>query len=232
MNPLRVLVACEYSGAVRRAFLARGYDAWSCDLLPAEDSSNRHIRGDVRDILSAGWDLLAVMHPPCTVMCNSGAKHLYNGGSKLGGRNEARWEELHKAAAFYRHLRDYSDIPCRVVENPVMHGHAIKLTARGHTQFVHPYWFGDPFFKMTGFELVNLPDLVATNMLTPPKPRTAEHKVWSACHRAPPGENRWKDRSRTYPGIADALADQLGRAACERLGIPDEYCPDKHGRTA
>lgn len=219
MTGLRVLVACEYSGTVRRAMLACGYDAWSCDLLPAEDGSNRHIQGDVRDHLADGWDLLAVMHPPCTVMCNSGAKHLYNGGRKENGRNEQRWAELRQAAEFYCHLRDYEDIPCRVVENPVMHGHAIELTRRGHTQFVHPHWFGDPFFKLTGFELINLPDLVATDRLTPPRPGTPEHRAWSACHRAPPGPDRWKDRSRTYPGIANALATQLGSAACQRLGI-------------
>jgi hypothetical protein len=219
MNNLRVLVACEYSGAVRRAMLACGYDAWSCDLLPSEDSSNRHIQGDVRRVLADGWDLLAVMHPPCTVMCNSGAKHLYNGGRKANGRNKHRWDQLLDSAKFYCELRDYADIPCRLVENPVMHGHAIELTRRGYTQFVHPYWFGDPFFKLTGFELINLPDLKPTNLLLPPKPGTDQHKAWSACHRAPPSPDRWKDRSRTYPGIASALADQMGRAACAYLGI-------------
>lgn len=212
---MRVLVACEYSGVVRRAFLARGHDAWSCDLLPAEDGSNRHIRGDVRDHLNDGWDLLAVMHPPCTVLCNSGAKHLYIGGRKENGRDPARWAALEEACAFYRTLRD-APIPRKAVENPVMHGHAIKLTERGRTQFVHPYFFGEPFFKMTGFELVNLPDLVPTQMLVPPQPGTQEHKAWSACHRAPPGPDRWKSRSRTYQGIADAMADQWGG-----LGLPE-----------
>lgn len=206
----RVLIACERSGIVRRAFEARGYDAWSCDLEPSYDRSNRHIRGDVRDHLDDGWDLLAVMHPPCTILCNSGAKWLYVGGKKVNGPDPTRWHELHEAAAFYRHLRDAKQIPRRALENPVMHGHAIRLTARGFTQFVQPWWFGDPFFKATGFELINLPKLVPTNRLTPPKAGTAEHKAWSRVHRMPPGPDRARLRSDTFPGLADALADQYG----------------------
>lgn len=215
VKPIRVLVACERSGVVRRAFAALGYDAWSCDMVPADDGSNRHITGDVLDHLDDGWDLLTVMHPPCTVLCNSGAKHLYLGGRKENGRNPARWAALEEAAAFYRALRDASQIPCRAVENPIMHRAAIELTGRGATQFVQPWWFGDPFFKATGLETVNLPRLVATNRLTPPKAGTDEHKVWSMVHRASPGPDRAKLRSQTFPGIAAAMADQWGRAATE-----------------
>lgn len=214
MRSKRVLVACESSGVVRRAFLARGHDAWSCDILPSEDGSNRHIRGDVRDYLADGWDLLAVMHPPCTVMCNSGAKHLYKCGRKENGKDPARWAALEDACDFYRTLRD-APVPRKAIENPVMHGHAIAKTGRGYTQFVHPYFFGEPFFKMTGFELINLPDLIATNRLEPPKPGTPEHKAWSRCHRTPPGPDRWRERSRTYQGIAEAMADQWGGLADE-----------------
>ena len=208
----RVLIACERSGVVRRAFEALGHDAWSCDLEPADDRSNRHIRGDVRDYLDDGWDLLAVMHPPCTVLCNSGAKHLYIGGRKENGRYEPRWAELESAAAFYRALRDAHQIPCRAIENPVMHGHAIRLTRRGPTQFVHPYFFGDPFFKNTGFELIGLPQLKPTNMLTPPRPATDEHKAWSRVHRqsgwGAAAKDRARARSETFPGIAQAMAAQ------------------------
>ena len=213
----RVLIACERSGVFRRAFEALGHDAWSCDLAPADDGSNRHIRGDVLNHLDDGWDLLAVMHPPCTVLCNSGAKWLYIGGRKVNGPDPVRWHQLGEAAAFYRALRDASQIPCRVVENPVMHRHAIKATGRTNVQFVQPWWFGDPFFKATGFELVNLPELKPTNRLTPPRPGTPEHKVWSACHRAPPGPDRARMRSQTYPGIAAAGARQWGDAANERI---------------
>lgn len=206
----RVLVACERSGVVRRAFLARGHDAWSCDIAPADDGSNRHIRGDVLDHLDDGWDLLAVMHPPCTVLCNSGVKHLYIGGRKENGRNEARWQELDRAAAFYRALRDAVQIPRRAVENPVMHRHAIERTGRGPVQFVQPWWFGDPFFKATGLELVNLPPLAPTARLAPPKPGTPEHKAWSRVHREPPGPDRARRRSETFPGLAAAMAEQWG----------------------
>lgn len=206
----RVLIACERSGVVRRAFEALGHDAWSCDIEPADDGSNRHIRGNVLDHLDDGWDMMAVMHPPCTILCNSGSKHLYLGMKKENGRNPDRWAKLEEAAAFYRALRDAHQIPRRVVENPVMHGHAIRLTGRGRTQFVHPYFFGEPFFKNTGLELVNLPELRPTNMLIPPRPGTAEHKAWSRCHREPPGPDRARRRSETYPSIAAAMADQWG----------------------
>lgn len=206
----RVLVACERSGVVRRAFEALGHDAWSCDIEPADDSSNRHIRGNVFDHLDDGWDMLAAMHPPCTILCNSGAKHLYIGGQKKNGRNPERWAALEKAAAFYRRLRDAHQIRRRVIENPVMHGHAIRLTKRGRTQFVHPYFFGEPFFKNTGLELIDLPPLKPTDMLKPPRPGTAEHKALSRCHREPPGPDRARRRSETYPAIAAAMADQWG----------------------
>lgn len=214
---LRVLIACERSGVFRRAFEALGHDAWSCDLEPADDGSNRHIRDDVMQHLDAGWDLLAVMHPPCTVLCNSGAKWLYIGGKKVNGPDLGRWRQLAEAAAFYRALRDADQIPCRVVENPVMHRHAIKATGRGKTQFVQPWWFGDPFFKATGFELINLPPLHPTNKLTPPARGTDEHKAWSRVHRMPPSDERARLRSETFPGIASAGAAQWSDAAVESL---------------
>lgn len=223
----RVLIACERSGVLRRAFNARGHDAWSCDLAPADDGSNHHIRGNVFDHLDDGWDLLMVAHPPCTVLCNSGVKHLYVGGRKENGPNEQRWAELETAATFYRRLRDAHQIPHRAIENPVMHGHAIRLTGRGKTQFVQPWWFGDPFFKATGFELINLPPLVATDRLTPPKAGTAEHKEWSAVHRAPPGPDRARKRSETFPGIAAAIAAQWGDYVAGAVGAVAQ--PDLFG---
>lgn len=215
MTAPRVLIACERSGVVRRAFLERGFDAWSCDLEPADDASNRHIRGDVLEHLDDGWDMLAVMHPPCTVLCNSGVKWLYLGGKRANGPDPVRWAALDEAVAFYRALRDATQIPRRAVENPVMHRHAIERTGRGDVQFVQPWWFGDPFFKATGFELVNLPKLVPTRRLAPPAPGTSEHKAWSRVHRMPPGPDRARQRSETFPGIAAAIADQWGSALLE-----------------
>ncbi|WP_225205066.1 hypothetical protein [Novosphingobium huizhouense] len=215
--PPRVLIACERSGVMRRAFDALGWDAWSCDTQPADDGSNRHIRGDVLLHLDDGWDLLAVMHPPCTRLCNSGGRWLYIGGRKVNGRDPEKWAELEGAAWFYRQLRDAEQIPHRVIENPVMHEHAIRLTGRGRTQFVQPWWFGDPAFKATGLELINLPDLKPTDKLTPPRPGTDEHKRWSAIHRAPPGPDRARRRSETFPGLAAAVAAQLGAYVIERM---------------
>lgn len=210
----RVLVACERSGVVRRAFLAAGHDAWSCDTEAADDGSNRHIRGDVRDHLDEGWDLLAVMHPPCTVLCNSGAKWLYIGGKKVNGPDPQRWAELEESAAFYRTLRDAKQIRRRAIENPIMHKHAIRLTRRGKVHFVQPWHHGDPFFKATGLELIDLPCLRDTDRLTPPRPGTPEHRAWSAVHRASGwgkhAADRARVRSQTFPGIALAMASQWG----------------------
>lgn len=214
MTAPRVLIGCERSGVLRRAFLARGFDAWSNDLEPADDGSNRHIRGNLLDHLDDGWDLLAVMHPPCTVLCNSGGRWLYIGGKKINGRNESRWAELERAAAFYRACRERGNIRRRALENPVMHRHAIRLTGRSRVQFVQPWWFGDPFFKATGFELINLHEIQATNRLTPPRAGTDEHKAWSRVHRqsgwGKHAADRARARSETFPGMADALADQWG----------------------
>ena len=210
----RVLIGCERSGVLRRAFIARGFDAWSCDLEPADDASNRHIRGNLLDHLDDGWDLLCVMHPPCTILCNSGGRWLYIGGKRVNGRDETRWSELDRAAGFYRACREQGKIARRALENPVMHGHAIELTRRGPTQFVQPWWFGDPFLKATGFELVNLPRLVPTNRLITPPPGSDQHRKWSRVHRhsgwGKHAEARAKARSETFPGMAAAIVDQWG----------------------
>ena len=121
---MRVLIACEFSGTVRRAFTARGHDAWSCDLLPAEDRSNRHIVGDARDLLTDGWDLLMVAHPPCTRLCNSGVRWLTKAPP---GRTLAdMWAELETGAALFSAFWN-APIERVAIENPVMHKHAKAL---------------------------------------------------------------------------------------------------------
>lgn len=216
MNGLKVLIGCETSGVVRRAFAARGHDVWSCDLLPAEDGSNRHIRCDIREILGDGWDLLAVMHPSCTRLCNSGVRWLKV--PPPGKTADQMQDELREGAALFS---DCWNAPiCRIaVENPIMHRYAKALIENYQppAQTVQPWWFGDPAFKATGLYLKALPPLTPTNKLTPPKPGTAEHKAWSKVHRASPGADRWKIRSRTFNGIADAMADQLGNHAMNDL---------------
>lgn len=214
-DALRILVGCETSGVVRRAMAARGHDVWSIDLLAAEDGSNHHIVGDVRDYLDHGWDLLAVMHPPCTRLCNSGVRWLTAPpkGKTLG----QMWADLDEGADLFSACWN-APIERVAVENPIMHKHA-KARIRNYAppaQTVQPWWFGEPAFKATSFYLRGLPQLSATNRLTPPKPGTDEHKQWSAVHRAPPGPNRWKIRSRTFEGIAQAMADQWAGWAEER----------------
>jgi len=198
MTPLRVLVACEYSGVVRRAFLARGCDAWSCDLLPSEDGSNRHIRGDARDLLHDGWDLLMVAHPPCTRLCNSGVRWLHT--PPVGKTAEQMERELREGAALFSAFWN-APIPRVAVENPVMHGHAKRLIENyaEPAQSVQPWQFGHGETKRTCLWLRNLPPLRPTNVV-----EGREQRV----HRMPPSPTRWKERSRFYPGIAAAMAEQ------------------------
>ncbi len=206
---MRVLIGCEFSGVVRRAFAERGHDAWSCDLLPAADGSNRHFVGDVRDHLDGGWDLLAVFHPPCTRLCNSGVRWL--NVPPPGKTLEQMWTDLDEGAALFSDLWN-APIERVAVENPVMHKHARERIRNYQrpAQTVQPWWFGDPAFKGTGLYLRGLPPLTPTDRLTPPKPGTDEHKAWSAIHRAPPSADRWAFRSKTFAGIATAMADQWG----------------------
>lgn len=209
---MRVLIGCETSGVMRRAFAALGHDAWSCDILPADDGSNHHIRGDVRDHLADGWDLLVVAHPPCTRLCNSGVRWLHK--APPGKTVSQMWAELEEGVSLFS---DCWNAPVErvAVENPVMHRHARERMPASlpKPQIVQPWWFGEPFFKATGFYLRGLPDLTPTNKLTPPKPGTEAHKAWSAVHRAPPGPDRWKFRSRTFEGVAEACATQWAPAA-------------------
>lgn len=203
---MRVLIACERSGVVRRAFRARGHDAYSCDLAPAEDGSEHHIQGDVRNVLRDGWSLM-VAHPTCTRLTNAGVRWLKV--PPPGKTLEEVWIEFRDGMDLYNDIRE-APIPRIAIENPVMHLYARVLLRVERRQVVQPWWFGDPFFKATGFELIGLPDLIATNRLTPPKPGTDEHKAWSAVHRESPGKDRPMNRSRFYPGMADAIAEQWG----------------------
>lgn len=205
-SPMRILVGCETSGIVRRAFSARGHDVWSVDILPAEDGSNRHIVGDVRHYLNDGWDLLAVMHPPCTRLCNSGVRWL---SVPPPGRTTAEmWAELDAGAELFSACWN-APIERVCVENPIMHRHAReRIRNYQKPQIVQPHWFGEPFFKATGLYLRGLAPLQPTNRLTPPAAGSDERKAWSAVHRAPPSPDRWKDRSRFFPGIAEAMAAQ------------------------
>lgn len=194
---MRILIACEFSGVVRRAFRARGHDAWSCDFLPAEDASPHHIQDDVRGWLRADWDLM-IAHPPCTDLAVSGARWF-----KEKGREQQD--------AALRFVREMMMAPIRrvAVENPIS---VISSRVRKPDQIFHPYHFGHPEFKQTCLWLRGLPPLEHRNVLTPPERGTSEYKAWSKVHHEAPGEDRWAVRSKTYEGVADAMAEQWGAA--------------------
>lgn len=196
---MRVLVACEYSGRVRDAFRRRGHFAMSCDLLPTEADGPHH-QGPVEDVLNDGWDLM-VAHPPCTHLAVSGSRHF---PAKIAdGRQQA-------ALDFVRLLMD-SPIPRWCIENPVS---VISTAIRPPDQIIQPWQFGHGEVKATCLWLRNLPRLKPTNCVA-----GREAKV----HLMPPGPDRWKERSRTYQGIADAMGDQWGNRqlpdACHQMTI-------------
>lgn len=214
----RILIACEFSGTVRRAFTALGYDAWSCDLLPAEDRSNRHITGDVREVLGDGWDLLIVAHPPCTRLTNSGVRWLK---VPPPGRTLAEmWAELDEGAALFSTLWN-APVPRVACENPVMHRYAKERIA-GYVpaaQSVQPWQYGDWETKRTCLWLRGLPALVPTYP-TLANARDAlgqSGEPVARVHRMPPGADRAKERSRFFPGIAAAMAAQWGPLLNERI---------------
>ena len=196
----KVLIACEFSGVVRRAFRDAGHDAWSCDLLPAEDGSNQHVVGDAREILDWGWDLLIVAHPPCTRLCNSGVRWLTK--PPKGKTLEQMWQELEGAADLFSAFWN-APIERICIENPVMHKHA-KTRIKNYEDFaqsIQPWQFGHGETKRTCFWLKNLTPLKATNIVDGREARI---------HRMPPGPDRWRERSRFFPGVAVARASQWG----------------------
>lgn len=184
---MRVLIACEYSGRVREAFRKMGHDAWSCDLLESEDNSAFHIIGDVTKLISDTWDMM-IAHPPCTHLAVSGARHF--AAKKASGEQD-------KALEFVRKLMD-APIDRICIENPVS---IISSRIRKPDQIIQPWMFGHGETKATCLWLKGLPALVPTNIVA-----GRENRV----HRMPPSKDRWKERSRTYQGIADAMANQWG----------------------
>lgn len=196
---MRVLVACEYSGRVRDAFIARGHDAMSCDLLPT-DVPGPHYQGDVRDVLGDGWDLM-VAHPPCTYLSVSGLH--------WNGRVEGRAQKTEDALDFVRLLMA-APIKLKCIENPLS---CISTRIRQSDQVIQPYQFGHDASKETHLWLFGLPELTPTQLVMPRmvgrKPRWA-NQTDSGQNKLPPSETRWKDRSETYAGIAGAMAAQWG----------------------
>lgn len=184
---MKVLVACEYSGRVRNAFRALGHDAWSCDLLESEDASPFHIQGDCMEAIKQGWDML-IGHPPCTHLSVSGARHFEE--KRADGRQQ-------EAIDFFLALA-HSNVPRIAIENPVC---IMSSIWREPDQVIQPWMFGHGETKATCLWLKGLPTLMPTKIVPGREPRI---------HMMPPGPDRWKERSRTYEGIAKAMAQQWG----------------------
>lgn len=199
----KILIGCEYSGTVRESFAKLGFDVWSCDLLPT-DIPGQHFQCDVREILDKNWDL-AIFHPSCTYLTNSGVCHLH--------KDPDRWAKLDEAGEFFKLLLN-APIPRIAIENPIPHKYAIDRIGRKYDQIIQPWQFGHTESKATCLWLKNLPKLVETNnvkaemMLLPDRERQRLHYL-------PPSTDRWKIRSKTYQGIADAIADQWSKVLLE-----------------
>jgi len=196
---MRVLVACEYSGRVRDAFIARGHDAMSCDLLPT-DVAGPHHQGDVFDLDLSEFDLM-VAHPPCTYLTNAGVTWLH--------RDPDRWAKLDDGAAFFKRLLE-APIPRICVENPIMHKYAKeRIGGVKQSQVVQPWMFGHMEQKATCLWLKGLPLLQPTNNVKAEMLALPDNQR-QRLHYLPPSADRWKLRSTTYQGIADAMAAQWG----------------------
>lgn len=197
-DSMRVLVACEFSGTVRDAFIARGHDAWSCDLLPT-DNPGPHWQGDVFEILyRTSWDLL-IAHPPCTYLTVSANKWMK---PEYADRFPDRPRQRQEAFEFFMALYN-APVEKVAVENPIG---VVSSMFRKPDQVIQPYQFGHPERKATCLWLRNLPKLVPTNVVPLPEKRSEAHKM----HYLPPSPDRWKLRSVTYKGIAQAMAEQWG----------------------
>lgn len=193
----RLLVACEYSGRVRDAFAAHGWDAWSCDLLPTEIESDKHYQGPVEDLLTDHWDML-IAFPPCTYLCSSGMHW-----TTRGKRDPQLTED---ALAFVRLLLN-APISRIALENPVG---CISTRIRKPDQIIQPWQFGHAESKKTCLWLKNLPLLQPTDVLPLPANGVWSNQTPSGQNRLAPSPDRWKERSKTYPGIATAMATQWG----------------------
>lgn len=201
---MKILVACEFSGVVRDAFIRAGHDAMSCDILPT-DSPGPHYQGDIMDIINDGWDMM-IAHPPCTYLSNSGVQWLH--------KDESRWGKMRDGALFFKGLLD-ADIPLIAVENPIMHKYAVEIIGRRQDQLLQPYMFGHPERKATCLWLKGLPKLEETDNVKKQMDALPKNQA-QRLHYFGPSPERAKLRSTTFKGIAEAMAEQWGGRADAR----------------
>jgi hypothetical protein len=196
---MKILVACEFSGTVRDAFIRKGHEALSCDMLDGE-GDGPHYKGDVRDVLFENWDMV-IAHPPCTYLANSGVSWLY--------RDPERWDYLDEAAEFFNMFLDLQ-VKKLCVENPIMHRHAkMRIGNRNQSQVIQPWMFGHMEQKATCLWLRGLPLLEPTNNVKEEMMKRPDSER-QRLHYLSPSKDRWRERSKTYQGIADAMAEQWG----------------------
>jgi hypothetical protein len=195
---MKILVACEYSQTVTKAFRDKGHEAYSADILPTDGNPDWHFTGDVRSFLDADWDML-IAHPPCTYLTNSGVCWLH--------KDPSRWDKLYDACSFFNWLQN-AKIPKICIENPIPHKYAREKIGK-YSQIIHPYQFGHTERKATCLWLDGLPKLRETHNVYEEMiqlPKSQQQRL----HWLPPSKDRWKERSKTYQGIADAMANQWG----------------------
>ncbi len=196
---MKILVACEYSGTVRDAFIKNGHDAISCDVLPTEQPGPHH-QGDVRELLMEQWDMI-IAHPPCTYLCNSGVCHLHT--------DPSRWDKLDEAAKFFKLFLN-ADCPRVAIENPIMHKYGVeRIGGIKQSQVVQPWMFGHPEQKATCLWLKGLPFLISTNNVKSEMLKMSK-KERQKLHYLSPGKDRAKLRSKTFEGLAEGMAAQWG----------------------
>jgi hypothetical protein len=201
---MRVLVACEESQTVMKEFRKRGHDAFSCDIQPCSGGYPEfHLLGDVRGYLCEHWDLI-IAHPVCRYITNSGVRWLKD--------SPARWFDMYQACEFFNLFLDHT---CEkiAIENPIPHKYAAGWLRRKYDQIIQPWQFGHERMKATCLWLKGLPKLEPTDIVGPPPKNPELKKTWAECHRMPPGPEREKLRSKTYQGIAVAMAQQWGKDA-------------------
>jgi len=219
MSTPPVLVACETSGQITQRLVKMGIDAVSCDVLPSDDlSRSNHIVCDARELVREPWGMV-IAHPPCTFLANSGVRWLYE--------KEGRWDDMKEGAKFFLDMLN-ANAPLVAVENPIMHKHALEIIGRKHTFSMQPYEHGDPRTKRTCWWTKGLPKISPTNPCTKEEMQAArDSKEFQEVWRATPSPDRWKIRSRTYDGIADAVASVWGNFFLSNLGTPESQVGER-----
>jgi len=197
---MRILLACETSNITSNEFRKLGHYVLSCDILPNDESQVNHYKGNVLDIINDDWDMM-IAHPPCTYLCNSGVHWL--------NKKAGRWDDMKNGADFFKQLLN-ANIPKICIENPISHKYAIEIIGRKYDQIIQPWMFGDGETKATCLWLKGLKKLYYTKETNLFWEKTVSDGRDNRIARMFPSENRWKERSKTFKGIAMAFANQWG----------------------